>query len=83
MTRACHACSYSPSGLGSCGAGLFIRTAQPPFVMGIAQSQLSACARPAKPVTATEANADVAIRDATIVAMFDVLVIVRYSSFAG
>ena len=77
------ACSYSPSGLGTGGTGLCIRTAQPPFVMGIAQSQLSACASPAKPVTATEANANVAIRDATIVVMFDISVIVRYSSFAG
>lgn len=68
--RTCRGCSYLPGGLGSCGPGAGIHIGQPPFVMGIAHCFLGpycACASPAKPARATEANAKAAITDFSIV----------------
>jgi len=41
-------------------------TGHPPFVIGNEQLQRCACATPAKPVAATEANASVTINDFSI-----------------
>jgi hypothetical protein len=55
-----------PFGWSVFGAGRNTTTGHPPFVIGNEQLQRCACASPAKPVAATEANANVTINDFNI-----------------